>query len=259
MLNHGDVTVVTPCNDGESRTIVDICRRLHVDCRVSKQPWGATLDQEPESNLTNLRPIVIVVEMPSHEKESVLEQAGHRLIVVDHHSYPKLNLDRRQPLSSLEQVADHLGYKLTRWEKGIAINDREYIFGLVDAGFSTEEVQTLRTYDLESQGVPAEKIETVKAALKTAPVKKGITILRLDFVNAGFAQDFLVMESPHVVRDLLILGGNPVRKAQFYGDPAKVERLADLGEWMGGGERSRFWGTNNPDVPEIFRRLGIEE
>lgn len=259
MLNHGDVTVVAPCNDGESRTIVDICCRLGVDCRVSKQPWGATLDLEPESNLSNLRPIVIVVEMPSPEKETALERAGHHVVVVDHHSYPRLGLDRSQPLSSLEQVADHLGYELNRWEKGVAINDREYIFGLVDAGYSIEEVQNLRRYDLESQGVPTEKIETVKAALKVAPVKKGITILRLDFVNAGFAQDFLVMESPNTVRDLLILGGNPVRKAQFYGDPAKVVCLADLGEWMGGGERSRFWGTNHPDVPEIFRRLGIEE
>lgn len=76
MLNHGDVTVVTPCNDGESRAIVDICRRLQVDCRVSKQPWGATLDLEPESNLTNLRPIVIVVEMPSPEKKRHWSRPG---------------------------------------------------------------------------------------------------------------------------------------------------------------------------------------
>ena len=106
--------------------------------------------------------------------------------------------------------------------------------------------------------MPREKIETVKEALKTAPVKSGITILHFDFVNAGFAQDFLVMESPNQVRDLLILGGNPIRKVQFYGDPSKVELLADLGEWIGGSGKSRFWGTNHPDVPEIFRRLQIE-
>lgn len=258
MFDRDQVTVVCPNNDAESRTIVDICRRIGVDVRVSQQPWGATLDQEPEINLRNLKRIVIAVEMPSLQKESELEESGHQVVVVDHHSYPRLNLDRRKPVSSLEQVAESLGYQLDRWEQGVAINDREYIFGLLDAGYSIEEIQELRRYDLESQGVPREKIETVKAALKTAPVKSGITILQLDFVNAGFAQDFLVMENPWQVRDLLILGGNPVRKVQFYGDPSKVERLADLGEWMGGSGKSRFWGTNHPDLPEIFRRLEIE-
>jgi hypothetical protein len=259
MLTREEVTVLSPNNDGESRTIIDICRRLGVDVRVSQQPWGGTLDQEPESNLRDLRRSLIVVEMPSPEREREFERAGYQLIVVDHHSYPNLNLDRRQPESSLEQVASHLGYELSRWEKGVAINDRAYIFGLIDAGYSMEEILALRRFDLESQGVPPEKIEAVKAALQTAPVKNGITILKLDFVNAGFAQDFLVMENPRVVKDLLILGGNPVRKVQFYGDPAKVERLADIGEWMGGGKKSRFWGTNHPDLPEIFRRLGIGE
>lgn len=259
MLDRAEVSVISPDNDAESRTIVDICRRLQVDIRVSRQPWGATLEQEPEANLLNLRRIVIAVEMPSPAKEAELEKAGHRVIVVDHHSYPKLNLDRSRPQASLEQVADWLGYELTRWEKGIAINDRAYIFGLLDAGYSIEEVLAIRQFDLESQGVPHDKIEAVKTALKTAPVKSGITILKLDFVNAGFAQDFLVLENPGVVSDLLILGGNPVRKVQFYGDPAKVDLLADMGEWMGGGTKSRFWGTNHPDVPEIFRRLGIEE
>ena len=130
MFDRADVTVVCPNNDAESRTIIDVCGRLGVDTRISQQPWGATLDQEPETNLRGLKRIVIAVEMPSVEKESKLEQAGHQVVIVDHHSYPKLNLDRRKPVSSLEQVAEHLGYHLTRWEMGVAINDREYIFGL---------------------------------------------------------------------------------------------------------------------------------
>lgn len=253
-----DITVICPFNDGESKTIVDICRRLGVDVRVSTQPWGATLDNEPAENLQVLKQTVVVVEMPSVLLEEELRGKGHEVLVVDHHHYPNWNLDRRRPLSSLEQVAEILHYTLDRREQGVAINDRAYIFGLLDAGYSMEEILALRRYDLESQGVPPERIDAVRAALKTAPVKSGITVLHLDFVNAGFAQDFLVLENPSHVRDLLVLGGNPIRKVQFYGDPQKVEKLADIGEWTGGGTKSKFWGTNHPDLPEIFRRLGIE-
>ncbi|HSP06058.1 MAG TPA: hypothetical protein VLR94_02725, partial [Acidobacteriota bacterium] len=41
MLNRDEVTVISPENDAESRTIIEICRRLRVDVRVSPQPWAA--------------------------------------------------------------------------------------------------------------------------------------------------------------------------------------------------------------------------
>jgi len=257
MLNPVETTVLCPVNDGESNTIVDICRRLGIDVRISAQPWGATLDREPPENLTHMKASVVVVEMPSIELEQTLRQAGYQLHVVDHHYYPALGLDRRQAISSLEQVAALLGYSLTRWEAGIAMNDRDYIFGLFDAGYNKDEILAIRRFDLEAQGISQQEIESVREALRTAPVEAGITILRLKSGKAGFAQDFLVMENPREVRDLLILTGNPVTKAQFYGDPGKVNRLADIGEWMGGGKKSKFWGTNHPDLTEIFRRLGL--
>jgi hypothetical protein len=253
-----DLTVICPSNDGESKTILDICRRLDVDARVSRQPWGATLDQEPAENLRDLKQIVAVVEMPSTVLEDELRRRGHDVVIVDHHYYKGAGLDRRKKLSSLEQIAQLLDYTLTRWEMGIAINDRAYIFGLMEAGYTMEEIVAIRRFDLESQGVPPENIEAVQRALKSAPVKNGVTILQLDFVNAGYAQDFLVLEDPSRVRDLLILGGKPLQKVQFYGTPEKVQLLADIGEWMGGGGKSMFWGTTHPDLPEIFRRLGIE-
>src|SRR5262245_61304867 len=105
MFDRDEVTVICPNNDAESRTIIDVCRKLGVDVRISQQPWGATLDQEPEANLQDLKVTVIVVEMPSLQKESELEKSGHKVVIVDHHSYPGLNLDRSKPVSSLEQVA----------------------------------------------------------------------------------------------------------------------------------------------------------
>jgi hypothetical protein len=259
MLNPGELTVLTPCNDGESKVIVDICRRLGIDLRISEQPWGATLDREPLANLTGLKKKVAIVEMPSLKKEKELEAQGHELYIIDHHYYPKIGLDRRKSESSLEQIAKLFNYELTRMEKGIAINDRDYIFGMLDAGYSIPEIREIRQFDLAAQGVPQKNIEIVKEALKTAPVKNGITILKLDFVNAGYAQDFLVLENPNEVKSLLILGGNPLSKVQFYGPPEVVDRLADIGEWMGGGGVTKFWGTNHPDLPEIFRRLGIKD
>jgi hypothetical protein len=249
MISHEEVTIITPSNDGESKTIVDISKSLGLDVRISAQPWGATLDQEPKENLRDLRKKVVVVEMPSIVAEKELEQRGHEVIVVDHHDYPRFGLNRRKAESSLEQVARLFGYDLNRREKGIAINDRDYIFGLLDARYTIQEIQQIRQFDLTAQGVPPQNIDKVKQALKKAPVQNGITILRLDFVNAGFAQDFLVLENPKEVKSLLILGGNPLQKVQFYGPSEIVQKLADIGEWMGG----------NPDLPEIFRRLGIHE
>jgi len=258
MISLDDVSVITPCNDGESKTIVEICKKMGLDVRVSLQPWGATLDQESADNLKRLRKKVVIVEMPSLKAERELEKLGHEVVIIDHHYYPKMGLDRRKPDSSLEQVARLFGYTLSRKEKGIAINDRDYIFGMIDAGYSIPEIQEIRQLDLGAQGVPEENIQKVKEALTTAPVKNGITILKLDFVNAGYAQDFLVLQNPTEVRSLLILGGNPLAKVQFYGPPELVEKLADIGEWMGGGGKTKFWGTNHPDLQEIFRRLKID-
>lgn len=258
MLNPAETTVLCPINDGESKAIVSICQSLGVDLRISSQPWGATLDREPPDNLASLKPSVIIVEMPSTELEDKLSKAGHQVFAVDHHFYPASGLDRRQSVSSLEQVAALFQYPLTRWETGIAINDRDYIFGLLDAGYEMNEILTIRRYDLEAQGISREEFEAVRTAMQTAPVEAGITVLRLRSGKAGFAQDFLVLENPNVVRDLLILTGNPVTKAQFYGDPEKVNKLAHIGEWMGGGKKSKFWGTNHPNLTEIFQRLGLE-
>lgn len=252
-----EISVICPQNDGESKTIIQICQRLMVDVRKSNQPWGARLELEPQENLQNLHQNLVVVEMPSNLLEEELRRRGHKVMIVDHHFYPALGLDRRRPDSSLEQVAAILGYTLDRRELGIAINDRDYIFGLLDAGYTTQEILEIRQLDLEAQGVSQERFELVRDAMKNAPEIHGITILRLPPGHAGFAQDFLVLETPDRVRDLLILTGEPVIRVQFYGDPKKVEKLADIGEWTGGGKRSKFWGTNHPDVPEILKRLGI--
>ena len=256
-MNLSEITVICPQNDGESQTIIDICKRLSVDVRISQQPWGARLDLEPVENLQNLRQIVVVVEMPSTILENALQKKGHRVIVVDHHYYPAIKLDRRRKDSSLEQVAAILSYELDRWEKGIAINDRDYIFGLLESGYAVEEILEIRRFDLQAQGVSPERFELVRNAMATAPVVQGITIVRLPPGHSGFAQDFLVLETPNEVRDLLVLTGVPIVRVQFYGDPEKIRKLADIGEWTGGGNRSKFWGTNNPDVPEIFKRLGL--
>lgn len=251
------ITVICPSNDGESKTIVDICRQLDVDIRISGQSWGAVLDKEPEENLRDLKKTVVVVEMPSPVQEEKLRNKGHEVYVVDHHYYGKLQLDRRKPASSLEQVAEILGHRLNRWETGVAINDRSYIYGLIDAGYSEEEILAIRKFDLEAQGVPSQNVDAVREALASAPIYNGITILRMDIPVGGYAQDFLVLKTPEMVPDLLVLTGNPVSKVRFYGDPRKIRKLEDLGEWHGGSGKSGFWGTDHPNLEEILTRLNL--
>ncbi len=156
-----DYTFIIPNNDGESRKIIEICQHLNLDVRISEQKWGATLGKEPEETFRDIRDNLVIIEIPGEIKEKELRKEGHNIILIDHHlyRYNDKHLDRRNRKSSLEQFAELSWYRLNRFEKGIALNDRGYIWLLRKEGYNTKEIHEIRKYDLIAQGYNEEEFD----------------------------------------------------------------------------------------------------
>ncbi len=105
-----------------------------------------------------------------------------RIIDIDHHNY-----ERCKP-ASIEQVAELLGLELTDWQKKVAVNDKAYIPGLLDEGFSLDEIENIRRKDGEAQGLTETDFAEARNYLKENPPKEdresGLFIWKLP-ENAG--------------------------------------------------------------------------
>ena len=252
-LDREKISLVCPQNDGESAAIIEIARRLSIDVRVSSQPWGATLDKEPPQTFWGLKLNLVIVEIPGPEKEDELRKE-HGLFIIDHHKYP--GLDRSNPRSSLEQFADIVDYKLSRREKGIALNDRGYIFALRENGFNMEEIREIRKFDLMAQGLSDDDFDSL-----AGDYYKGFQTDRLYVVHTGNPRNsylsdlhFYENERRNEKLDLVVLllgaGGKKVEKASFSGDPAMAKKLFEnLGGFSGGDARvSMYWGKETQGI-----------
>jgi len=128
-------SVVIAINDLEAEAIAALAEagghRVH---RLALD-WGVPFD--PGRHLPAEGPpladAVMLVELPNPGFEAALRAQGKRVEVVDHHYYVQdgRGLDRRHPLSSLEQAARLLGHgPLSAEGQEISANDRAFIPGL---------------------------------------------------------------------------------------------------------------------------------
>ncbi|EKE09628.1 MAG: Membrane protein [uncultured bacterium] len=269
LLNKGSLnaaTFIIPQNDGEAYGIFDLLTSVGApDIRRSQQPWGARLDLEPASTFIDLKPTVVIVEMPSPHKEEELKKLNHSVIIIDHHSYG--DLDRNHSLCSLEQMAQLLGVSLTPWLQTLAINDRSYIYGLRQAGYSLETIKKVRTYDLECQGMTPTLMRLSDKAYKEKQVIGDFTVCFLPSLKSSYLVDLHVFDTSDRVEDILIFcyEGKNYLKVKFSGKPENAEQLYNhfknrdgVIQWYGGGGPARFWGTSTVNVVEILDVLGIK-
>ena len=162
-MDQNKITLIVPHNDLESHEIRRMAQSLgFFDIRISAQPFGARLENEPAETFRDLAPEVWIVEIPGPAMEKRLREQNLKVVVIDHHEYKDLN--RYRDKSSLEQFADLCGrhltrirnttleQKLTREQKLIAVNDRDYIWGMIDEGASLEQIREIRFRDLLAQG-----------------------------------------------------------------------------------------------------------
>lgn len=169
-FDSSEVSLIVPENDLESRTIIEIARRIGIaDIRISCQKWGARLDQEPVEMFQQLKTNVLIVEMPGPEIEKKLEEDGHKITVIDHHRYQ--DLDRSKPKSALDQFAEHFGYELSEWERWVALNDRKYLWGLMEADVPYPMIRCVRRNDMEAQGYDESTFEAERQEYLATEIK----------------------------------------------------------------------------------------
>ena len=257
-----NTTFILPANDGEA---VEIARMLKAagakDIRISNQTWGARLDAEPSDQLRNLKETVVAIEMPSPELERKLREQGKKVfVVVDHHDYD--GLERSLSESAIEQIAGALGVPLSRFQKGVGISDRSYIYGLIDEGYEPKEILEIRKHDLAAQGFTPEQFAESEKAHAAAETMNGVKVVRTPSTKVGYINDLHVTANQGAIKDILVLSEKDgvVVEANFSGSPENAKKLAEaLGGWSGGDPtRSMFWGINDPNMEKLGKALNLE-
>jgi hypothetical protein len=221
-------------NDAESFTIIKIAKRLGFEVRVSTQnSWFCPLYKEPNYLFRELKSNVVIIEMPGPEKEAHLSK-DHNVILIDHHGYPSLKLDREHKKSSLEQFSDLVGYKLSSEEMGIAINDQEYIYGLKRAGYSLSQIQDIRKLDISLQGYTEDELEELRKDFKNGfQLKNGIQVYHSSVRDKfSYLMDLHVMNEGAEYSNVVIFGNSGREKGKFIffsGSMEIVNKLKKLG------------------------------
>ena len=142
-------------SDLEMKTIKKILDKLNLKFYDKNLSWDNAKLSEYKKYF-NEREHFYAIELT----EDIIPPKHYTLI--DHHNH------KRYKISSLEQIAKLLNYKLSRKEKLIALNDREYINGMKKFGADKKEIYSIRKQDRFHQGVTYEEeiqaVEDIKNA-----------------------------------------------------------------------------------------------
>ena len=237
---------VTPNNDLEAKTIVEMLQREGEEFLVTGQEWGASwekLEEEIKEKIAKAK------QMGQDVYGVELQGASDGAINIDHHIYGED--DRSNPNSSIEQVAAILGVELTLDEQFVSANDKGYIPAMEKLGAELaisgddlrEIIANIRIRDRKTQGVTIEQ----EAQAQEAVEKLGDLSKKCDYIS---------MDLPHsktsTVTDrlygkydnLLITSGDG--ETNFYGTAEIIKMLSEKfpGGWSGGqlDQGSGFWG-----------------
>jgi len=264
-----DTSLICPCNDLESQTILKIGQQLGLDVHQIDGEWGITLETALNqiAQPTQLREQVITIELPDHKGLGTLQQLGKQVHVIDHHQYSAKEVNTPLP-SSLEQFATLLDYALSEEEYQIAINDRDFLPGLSKAGVSLERAKSLRQQELELRG----QLDNMQAA-KAFLTEHKRALHDLQFVLAPEQYAGVMLEAaqwptdqdyseaankrmPVELKSTLILYHRAEQREEIsqimYAGPAKHRKeldalLADWRNdfdlWLGGGQHNCFLGA----------------
>lgn len=261
-MNNQNIVVVTPVNDGEAVQIKNILENEKVKTLITAQGWGASWDGlEPEvkekiKEYKNKGYKVFGVELQGAAPEGAVN--------IDHHRYD--GDDRSSDKSSLEQVAELIGHKLSLFEQFVSENDKGFIPAMMSLAktknLSKEETQKLinkvRLQDRAAQGITPEQEKIAKEAIQEAEVSNRLTVVRMSHSKTTTICDRLYGK----YKNLLILSENG--EVNFFGEKRVIERLSSLvkGSWSGGDldHDNGFWGgyPQNLDIEkEVKKLLGV--
>ena len=260
MDNNNQIVVVTPVNDGEATQIAKILKEKNIKTLIKKQGWGASWSGlEPEikkeiENYKNKNFEVFGVELQGKAPEGAVN--------IDHHKYD--GDDRSSDKSSLEQVADLIGYKLSLYEEFIAANDKGFIPKMIELAktknLSKEQteklIQKVRLQDRAAQGITSEQEEIAKKAIEEAEVFDLLTVVHMSHSKTATVCDRLYGR----YKNLLIVSSDG--EVNFFGEKRVIEKLSSLveGSWSGGDldHDNGFWGgypSQDLDIEKEVKNL----
>jgi hypothetical protein len=246
---------LVPHNDAESVTIIGLLARNHERFLVTNQRWGASwrgIEWSIAKFLADFRrewPFSTIYGV-----ELIGNPPNPYTVNIDHHRYK--DDDRRNPDSSLEQVASILECGLTAWERAIAINDRGYLPELEKIyGFEGKKfLERVREFDRRCQGVSVEQDRSARRLVSSAAADKGEgrwTLQVPDLINSAHS-DFLYLDCG--AREWLIespeqwLYSGP-RATRFSSQPWPENH------WSGGATESGFFVIERPSPTESQTKL----
>lgn len=259
-MENSKIVIVTPVNDGEAIQIKNILENKNIKTLITKQGWGASWDGlEPEikeeiKNLKNKNFEVFGVELQGTAPEGAVN--------IDHHKYD--GDDRSSDKSSLEQVADLIGYKLSLYEEFIAANDKGFIPKMIELAktknLSKEQteklIQKVRLQDRAAQGITSEQEEIAKKAIEEAEVFDLLTVVHMSHSKTATVCDRLYGR----YKNLLIVSSDG--EVNFFGEKRVIEKLSSLveGSWSGGDldHDNGFWGgypSQDLDIEKEVKNL----
>lgn len=224
---------IVPNNDGEAVEIQKLLRDNGCEFLVTNQPWGASWESlEPDilDKIYHFNGIVYGIELSGHTQML-------KCVNIDHHKYD--NDDRRNILSSLEQVANIIKVNLTEYQKAVSDNDKGYIDLMVANEYSQEIIDAVRLQDRIAQGITREHEDLAIEAIKCAVEYDNLTIVKLQHSKCATVTDRLYGK----YKNLLIIC-NDEHEVDFYGDYNICLKLQTVfNGWIGGGYPNGFWGN----------------
>lgn len=272
---------VTPSNDLEAKTIVEMLQREGEDYLVTGQAWGASWDGLEEE-------IKAQIEEAKKQEKTVfgveLQGDSNGAINVDHHQYGED--DRTNQKSSIEQVAEILGIELTLDEQFVSANDKGYIPAMeklgAELGISSEDLQeiiaNIRMRDRETQGVTAEQeAQAQEAVEKLGPITEKQEYIQLDLPHSktstvtdrlyGKYDNLLITSGDgetnffgkaDIIRMLLERFPNPDPKNDPYCRWASGN-YEELGYGFWGGKKNLDQNAVKAEVQNVFQKSSNKE
>ena len=261
-MNNQNIVVVTPVNDGEAVQIKNILENEKVKTLITAQGWGASWDGlEPEvkekiKEYKNKGYKVFGVELQGAAPEGAVN--------IDHHRYD--GDDRSSDKSSLEQVAELIGHKLSLFEQFVSENDKGFIPAMMSLAktknLSKEETQKLiekvRLQDRAAQGITPEQERIAEKAIQEAEVSDLLTVVHMSHSKTATICDRLYGG----YKNLLVISDDG--EVNFFGSREVIKKLSDLvkGSWSGGDleHNNGFWGGYPQDLDvekEVKKLLGV--
>ncbi|MHB2148298.1 hypothetical protein ACX8XP_04515 [Calditrichota bacterium LG25] len=228
--------------DAEMCEIKNILVQMNQPFYDKQLVWGTKVSayQRELSQLpTDAIPVLIELKKDMALPENAIE--------IDHHD-EKAGKDRP---TSIEQVAELLGIALNRWQQLIAANDRAWIDGLKAMGATEAEIQQVRRFDRQCQGVTEEEEQAAEQSIKAVRKEGDVAVVEYPFKRVSPVMDRLYGK----YENILVITPHSVN---FSGQGALVERLAAAFPqgWYGGNLPEKgFWGMEMVNKKKILDKI----